>query len=449
MIKPGSHIAVLGAGKSGVGAAILAKQKGMSVFVSDRSKIQFESKNTLEQYSIEWEEGGHDESRILNTDTVVISPGIPSTVPLVKKLDKKGIPVISEIEFAYHFCDSKKICITGSNGKTTTTLLLNYVLNNAGFKSKAVGNVGESFALSVARDDIDFYVIELSSFQLDRLYDFKADVAILLNITPDHLDRYENKFELYAESKFRITQNMGNQDHLIYNADDTCINDRVKSQLANYHLHPISISKQLKSGAWLENEQIQININNKKQTIMSIHQLAQQGKHNLFNSMAAGVAAKVLDIRKEIIRDSLSDFQNIEHRLEFVAKIHGIDFINDSKATNVNSTWYALESMQKPTIWIVGGVDKGNDYSILEGLVKQKVLGIICLGKDNGKIKSAFENIIEPMYEASSAAQAVQISYRIAKKGYNVLLSPACASFDLFKNYEERGHRFKKAVRAL
>jgi UDP-N-acetylmuramoylalanine--D-glutamate ligase len=301
----------------------------------------------------------------------------------------------------------------------------------------------------VAVDPVDYYVIELSSFQLDRMYEFKADIALILNISPDHLDRYDNQFSKYFESKFRIIQNMGIGDHLIFNSDDEEIIKKVSELKTTFKSHPVSINQELKEGAWLEKDQIKININHQKQTIMSIHQLAQQGKHNVFNSMAAGVAARVLDIRKEIIRDSLSDFQNIEHRLEHVAKIHGIDFINDSKATNVNSTWYALESMQNPTIWIVGGVDKGNDYSDLEGLVKQKVLGIVCLGEKNEKIHNAFGDIIEQIYEANTAEQAVQISYRIAKKGYNVLLSPACASFDLFKNYEDRGHQFKKAVRSL
>jgi UDP-N-acetylmuramoylalanine--D-glutamate ligase len=281
------------------------------------------------------------------------------------------------------------------------------------------------------------------------MYEFKADISLLLNITPDHLDRYDNSFEKYTQSKFRILQNLTHTEHFIYNQDDEVITDYLESNKSNTIKHPVSISQTLNNGAWIENENIQININQKKQSIMSIHQLAQQGKHNLFNSMASGIAARVLDIRKEIIRDSLSDFQNVEHRLEHVAKIHGIDFINDSKATNVNSTWYALESMQKPTIWIVGGVDKGNDYSMLEGLVKQKVLGIICLGTKNDKIKKSFENIVEPIHEASSASEAVRLSYRLAKKGYNVLLSPACASFDLFEDFEDRGHQFKKAVRSL
>ena len=444
-----SNIVVLGAGKSGVGAAILAKQKGAEVFVSDYSAISNDNQETLNEFNISWEQNSHNENIILSADLVVKSPGISDDNLLIKKLDQKGIPLISEIEFAARYCKGKKICVTGSNGKTTTTLMISYLLQEAGYKSKAVGNIGESYALSVAIDPVDYYVIELSSFQLDRMFDFKADIAIILNITPDHLDRYNNDFSKYAESKFRIIQNLGLADHFIYNADDLEVLKKVKSLNPDFSIHPVSIHTKLNNGSWIENESIQININNQKQTIMSIHQLALQGKHNIFNSMAAGVAARVLDIRKEIIRDSLSDFQNIEHRLEHVAKIHGIDFINDSKATNVNSTWYALESMQKPTIWIVGGVDKGNDYSALEGLVKQKVLGIVCLGKENQKIQNAFGEVIEQIYEANTAEQAVQISYRIAKKGYNVLLSPACASFDLFKSYEDRGHQFKKAVRSL
>ena len=445
----GSNIVVLGAGKSGVGAGILAKQIGAEVLVSDHSTISEIHQKTLNDYDVLWEHNGHTEKRILSADLVVKSPGISDLNPIVKKLDQKGVPVISEIELAGKYCKGKKICITGSNGKTTTTLMVNFLLKKAGLNSKAVGNIGESYAYSVAVDPVDYYVIELSSFQLDRMYEFKADIALILNITPDHLDRYNNQFSKYFESKFRIIQNMGIGDHLIFNSDDEEITKKVSELKTTFKSHPVSINQELKEGAWLEKDQIKININHQKQTIMSIHQLAQQGKHNVFNSMAAGVAARVLDIRKEIIRDSLSDFQNIEHRLEHVAKIHGIDFINDSKATNVNSTWYALESMQNPTIWIVGGVDKGNDYSDLEGLVKQKVLGIVCLGEKNEKIHNAFGDIIEQIYEANTAEQAVQISYRIAKKGYNVLLSPACASFDLFKNYEDRGHQFKKAVRSL
>ena len=450
MISNFQNITVLGAGKSGVGAAILGIKQNLNVVVYNDSEIKDENIILLNKYGVKWHIQDYTSSDTLDNDLLVISPGILDNHPVILHFEEKSRPVISEIEFASYFCDAKKICITGTNGKTTTTLMVAQILKKAGLSVKAVGNIGDSFSLSVALEKFDYYVIELSSFQLDRMYDFKADISIILNITPDHLDRYNYDFIKYSQSKFRISQNMLRGDHLVYNHDDHVISSWISSQFKKlYQSHPISIKEQLLKGSWLEKEQIQININNKKTTIMSIHQLAQQGKHNLFNSMAAGVAARVLDIRKEIIRESLSDFQNVEHRLEEVTKIHGINFINDSKATNVNSTWYALESMQQPTIWIVGGVDKGNDYSVLEGLVKQKVLGIVCLGKDNSKIKKAFGSIVESFFEASSADQAVQISYRIAKKGYNVLLSPACASFDLFKSYEDRGHQFKSAVRSL
>ena len=443
------QLVIMGAGKSGFGAALLGKKEGYNVLVSDNNSISNSSKEALNKIGIEWEEKGHSQDRILASDLVVKSPGISDEQPIIKSLDKNKIPVISEIEFAGRYCNGFKICVTGSNGKTTTTLMLHHILSNAGLDVAAVGNVGYSYAQSVAENPKDYYVIELSSFQLDRMYEFKADIGLLLNITPDHLDRYNNSFKSYTQSKFRILQNLTSSDHFIYNQDDEVITSYLEKNQSSATNHPVSISKINQKGAWIENENIQININQKKQSIMSIHQLAQQGKHNLFNSMASGIAARVLDIRKEIIRDSLSDFQNVEHRLEHVAKIHGIDFINDSKATNVNSTWYALESMQKPTIWIVGGVDKGNDYSMLEGLVKQKVLGIVCLGTKNDKIKKSFKNIVEPIHEAKSASEAVRLSYRIAKKGYNVLLSPACASFDLFEDFEARGHQFKNAVRSL
>ena len=450
MIENIKNIVVLGAGKSGVGAAVLAKKNNLEVLVCDDSTISKDSSIALREYGVEYYETDYMPFMSVDKDVLVVSPGIDNNHQLVKYFLENSKPIISEIEFASYYCNAKKICITGTNGKTTTTLMVTYLLESAGYNVKAVGNIGQSYAMSVALEKIDYYVIELSSFQLDRMYQFKSDISIILNISPDHLDRYQQDFTKYSQSKFRICQNMSKSDYLIYNHDDKVISNWVMSQdKASYELAPVSINKKLISGSWLEKEQIKISINNKKQTIMSIHQLAQQGKHNLFNSMAAGVAARVLDIRKEIIRESLSDFQNVEHRLEDVAKIHGINFINDSKATNVNSTWYALESMQQPTIWIVGGIDKGNDYSVLEGLVKQKVLGIVCLGKDNSKIKEAFGSIVDSFYEADSADQAVQISYRIAKKGFNVLLSPACSSFDLFKSYEDRGHQFKNAVRTL
>jgi UDP-N-acetylmuramoylalanine--D-glutamate ligase len=443
------RIAILGAGESGVGAAILAKQKGFEVWVSDMGNIKDKYKEVLLHNEIKWEEGVHSENEIFLAKEVIKSPGIPETASLIKALKAKGIPVISEIEFAGRYCLGKKICITGSNGKTTTTLMLNHVLDMAGLKTVACGNVGKSFAAMVALNVHDYYVIELSSFQLDGMYDFKADIAILLNITPDHLDRYEYSMEKYAESKFRIIQNQGPEDVYIYNLDDPIIRQQNNKLKLTQKMYAFSQEEQLTEGAWLTtNKQIQTNINN-QQTNMSIHELAQQGKHNAYNSMASSIAGRVLEIRKEIIRESLSDFQNVEHRLEHVASVHGIQFINDSKATNVNSTWYALESMEEPTIWIAGGVDKGNDYTMLEALVKSKVAGIVCLGKDNSKLHAAFEGLVENIWDASTAEEAVGLAYRMAKKGNNVLLSPACASFDLFENYEERGNQFKRAVRAL
>jgi UDP-N-acetylmuramoylalanine--D-glutamate ligase len=443
------RIAILGAGESGVGAAILAKQKGFDVWVSDMGNIKDKYKEVLLHNEIKWEEGGHSENEMFLAKEVIKSPGIPETAPLIKSLKAKGIPVISEIEFAGRYCQGKKICITGSNGKTTTTLMLNHLLNKAGLKTVACGNVGKSFAAMVALNVHDYYVIELSSFQLDDMYDFKADIAILLNITPDHLDRYEYSMEKYALSKFRIIQNQGPEDVFIYNLDDPIIKKQNNKLKLTQKMYAFSQEEELTEGAWLTtNKQIQTNINN-QQTNMSIHELAQQGKHNAYNSMASSIAGRVLEIRKEIIRESLSDFQNVEHRLEHVASVHGIKFINDSKATNVNSTWYALESMEEPTIWIAGGVDKGNDYTMLEALVKSKVAGIVCLGKDNSKLHAAFEGVVENIWDASTAEEAVGLAYRMAKKGNNVLLSPSCASFDLFENYEERGNQFKRAVRAL
>lgn len=447
-MKMQPQISILGAAKSGIGAAALAKKVGLEVFVSDYGTIKQEYKTQLEELGVQWEENGHSKDIILGSKEVIKSPGIADDVPIVKDLIASQVPVISEIEFAGRYSKGKKICITGSNGKTTTTLMLEHILSKAGLDVVAVGNVGNSFAQVLSEADHDFYVIELSSFQLDNMHDFKADIAILLNITPDHLDRYNNDFQNYVDSKFRISNNQNANQFLIYNADDPVINKEILKRNISSTLLPFSIEKALPKGASLDNNNIQINIKT-KQTIMSIHELAQQGKHNTYNSMASGIASRVLDIRKEIIRESLSDFQNVEHRLEFVAKIHGIDFINDSKATNVNSTWYALESMQKPTIWIVGGVDKGNDYTMLEGLVKQKVVGIVCLGKSNRKIHRSFNGVVDNIHDSSSAAEAVRISYQLAKKGYSVLLSPACASFDLFENYEERGTKFKRAVRAL
>lgn len=442
-------VAVLGGGESGVGAAILAKKKGLVPFVSDFGEIKAKYKKVLSNNEIEWEEGKHSDQLILAADLVVKSPGIPDTVSLVKRLREKGVAVISEIEFGFRYCQSKIIGITGSNGKTTTTLLMYHLLKKAGVNVGVAGNVGKSFAEQVATETFDWYVLELSSFQLDGIVDFRADVSILLNITPDHLDRYENSFEKYADAKMRIAMNATENDCFIFCEDDLNLKEALERNPTKAELIPFSIKKQLPKGAYINNEQLKIKLTTNNHFNMSIHELALQGKHNLYNSMASGIAGRVLDLRKEIIRDSLSDFQNVEHRLERVATIHGIEFINDSKATNVNSTWYALESVTKPIVWIVGGVDKGNDYSELLDLVKDKVKAIICLGKNNDKIIDAFRDDIQVIEQADSAQDAVRKAYEIGRKGDAVMLSPACASFDLFENYEDRGHQFKRAVRAL
>lgn len=444
------RLVILGGGESGVGTAVLAQKKGFDVFLSDKGKLKDKYKDVLSKYGIKWEEEKHTEDLILNADEVVKSPGIPDKADLIKALVKKGIPVISEIEFAGRYTNAKKICITGSNGKTTTTLLTYHMMQKAGLNVGLAGNVGKSFAMQVAENDFDFYVLELSSFQLDGMFEFKADIAILLNITPDHLDRYDYKLENYAESKFRIIQNQTELDAFIYCIDDEVIMKTIKTKNIKAKQYPISIKQELEIGAYLkENNQLIINTNNTNPLFMTIQELALQGKHNIYNSMAAGVTGKLVDMRKETIRESLSDFHNIDHRLELVGNVHGIEFINDSKATNVNSTWYALESMNNPVILILGGVDKGNDYSMLTDLVKSKVKAIICLGTDNKKIIKAFSGVVDTILEAKSAKEAVAQSYKIGKKGDTVLLSPACASFDMFENYEDRGTQFKQAVRAL
>jgi UDP-N-acetylmuramoylalanine--D-glutamate ligase len=446
------RIVILGSGESGVGSAILAKQKGFDVFVSDKGKIAEKYKIQLEKEQILFEEQQHSEELILNADEVIKSPGIPDQVNLVQRLHAKNIPVISEIEFAARYTSAKKICITGSNGKTTTTLLTYHILKKAGYNVGLGGNVGKSFAYQVAKENFDYYVLELSSFQLDGMYNFTADIAVLLNITPDHLDRYDYKFENYVASKFRITQNQNQNNYFIYCADDEVITTFMQQNKMNATMIPFSIKQPIDGdGAYLIENQITLNYkpNQNQPLIMTIEQLALQGKHNVYNSMAASLASSIVNIRSEVIRESLQDFQNVEHRLEFVASINGVEFINDSKATNVNSTWYALESMSKPTVWIVGGQDKGNNYDDLIDLVKAKVKAIICLGKDNKKLVKAFKNHVELLVETDNAAEAVATSYKIAKKGDVVLLSPACASFDLFKNYEDRGLQFKAAVRSI
>ncbi len=445
------RIVILGSGESGVGSAILAKEKGFDVFVSDKSLIKENYKKLLIEENILFEEGTHTDSLILNANEVIKSPGIPDKVEIIQKLKLKSIPVISEIEFAGRYTSATKICITGSNGKTTTTLLTYHILKKAGYNVGLAGNIGKSFALQVARENFDYYVLELSSFQLDGMFDFTADIAVLLNITPDHLDRYDYKFENYVASKFRITQNQNKQNYFVYCIDDAVIINYMQHNKVNSTLVPFSIKQTIDDdGAFLTENQITLNYKpNQQPLIMTIEQLALQGKHNVYNSMAASLATRIVDVRKEIIRESLQDFQNIEHRLEFVATINGIEFINDSKATNVNSTWYALESMEKPVVWICGGQDKGNDYKELFELVKQRVKAIICLGKDNGKIIAAFKDVVETIVETDNANDAVAASYKIGKKGDVVLLSPACASFDLFQNYEDRGMQFKGAVRSL
>ena len=444
------YIAILGAGESGVGAAILAKQQGYSVFVSDFGKIKEKYKTELEQEGIEWEEGKHSQERILSAPEIIKSPGIPEKVQIVQSALEKGIPVISEIEFAGRYTKAKLIGITGSNGKTTTTLLTYHILKKAGLNVGIAGNVGDSFAKQVTTHDFEFYVLELSSFQLDGLLDFKVDVSVLLNITPDHLDRYEYKFENYVNSKFRITNNQTKEDFFIYCKDDEAIVKALNDKNIKAKQLPFSIKEEVSEGAFLnKKEEIVFNhINQQQPQTMSIHDLALNGKHNIYNSMAAGIASKVLDLRKEIVRESLSDFQNVEHRLEHICYVNGIEFINDSKATNVNAVWYALESINKPIVWIAGGVDKGNDYEELIPLVKDKVKALVCLGVDNSRLVEAFGDVVD-VYETSSAKDAVKLSYKLGSKGDLVLLSPACASFDLFDNYEERGLEFRKAVREL
>ena len=442
------HIVILGAGESGVGAAILAKKMGWTVFVSDFGSINEKFKEAIIELGVNWEEGTHTMGELFKADLVVKSPGIPNTGAPIKALKEAGVKVISEIEFAGFYNEAKTICITGSNGKTTTAMLTHHILKNAGVNVGLAGNIGESFAKQVAEKSFDWFVLELSSFQLDDMYEFKADIAMLLNITPDHLDRYEYKMKNYANSKMRIVQNQTIEEWFIYNYDDPIIRQLVESRNPHAKQAPFSLKEEMKVGGYLEKEQ-QITININKQFTMSIHDLALKGKHNAQNSLASGIASRILEIRKESVRESLGDFVNVEHRLEFVAKVHGIEFINDSKATNINSTWFALESMDKPTVWIVGGVDKGNDYSELTQLVKEKVKSIVCLGKENAKIIEAFSGSDIEIYEAGSAMEAVAYGYRLAKKDETVLLSPACASFDLYENYEERGNEFKKAVRSL
>jgi len=443
------RMVILGAGESGVGAAILAQQQGYDVFVSDGGAVKENFKQEMQQYNILFEEGTHTEEKILTADEVMKSPGIPEKNELVKKIRKKGIPVISEIELAYRYKgNSKIIAITGTNGKTTTTALTYHICKDGGADCAMVGNIGFSFAKQVAVEPKALYIVEISSFQLDDIKDFRPDVAVLTNITEDHLDRYEYNMQNYIDSKFRIAMNQAAGDVFIYCMDDEITNNNINRYPIKSTLYPITMSKELPQGAYITNAEMHLKWKGEDMQ-MSIQDFALKGKHNQYNSMAAGAASVAVDIKKEHVRESLQTFQSLEHRMEPVATIRGVEFINDSKATNVNSTWFALESMNKPTILILGGVDKGNDYSILMDLVKDKVKAIVCMGTDNRKIHEVFGSVVSLMLNTTSAEEAVQAAFHFASKGDVVLLSPACASFDLFKNYEDRGNKFKEAVKDL
>lgn len=442
-----SRIVVLGAGESGAGAAILAKIKGFDVFVSDTSKIKDKYKKLLDDHQVKWEEGHHTEEDILNADEVIKSPGIPKEAPIVQKLIQQGTHIISEIEFAGRYTDSKMICITGSNGKTTTTSLIYHIFKTAGYDAGLAGNIGKSLALQVAEDPHQYYIIELSSFQLDNMYDFRANIAILLNITPDHLDRYENKFENYADAKMRITQNQTMDDSFIYWYDDPVIKKELKKFDIKAVECPFSELKEKGSIGYIDDGEYKI----EKPTPFNMEQeeLSLTGKHNIYNSLAAGIAADIAGIKKEIIRKSLSNFPGVEHRLEKVCKVGGVQYINDSKATNVDACWYALESMKTPTILILGGRDKGNDYSHIFDLVKQKCVALVYLGADNKKLHDNFDRFGIPVRDTHNMSDCIKACYEMAKPGDTVLLSPCCASFDLFKNMEDRGEQFKNQVKAL
>ena len=443
-----NKIVILGGGESGIGTAILGKKEGFEVFVSDYGKIKKKYKQVLLHYEINWEEEAHSETEILSAGIVMKSPGISENTPIVLKLKKKGIRIVSEIEFAATYTSATLIGITGSNGKTTVATMIHKILKDAGNNAAIAGNIGKSFADLVATKDINQFVLELSSFQLDGTYNFAPHIAILTNLSPDHLDRYDNDYEKYIASKFKIVMNQTSDDYFIYDADDLMINKWISNTTIKSQLIPFSLQKELKKGAYIKNNELTITTNNNTFT-MSITKLGQQGQHNIKNAMAASTASTLLNIRKATIRRSLENFQGVEHRLENVLKINNVRYINDSKGTNVNATFYALDSMEASTVWIVGGVDKGNDYSELFALVNEKVKAIICLGVDNEKIIKAFGNVVDIMVETHSMEDAVKVAYRLSKKGDNVLLSPACASFDLFENYEDRGRQFKNAVRNL
>ena len=442
------RIVVLGGGESGVGSAILAKVKGFDVFLSDGGKLKESAKEMLNKWEIEWEEGNHSMEKILNANEVIKSPGIPEDVPLILSIKEKGIRIISEIEFAGRYCNAKKICITGSNGKTTTTSLIYYMLKNAGLNVGLAGNIGQSYAYQVATENYDYYVLELSSFQLDGMYEFKADIAILMNITPDHLDRYEFNMQNYINSKFRITQNMKEEDCFIFCQDDPITIGKLNKILLRAQMLPFSQETEVEEGAYAKDDQICIKYNGETDHIY-LQELALQGKHNIYNSMAAAIAAKAIKIDKKVIRESLMTFQGVEHRMEKVLKIKDVLYINDSKATNVDSAWYALDSMTTPVVWIAGGKDKGNDYSPLYSLVKDKVRVLICMGLHNEKLHENFADKVDVILDVQSAQDAVDKAYQLALPGETVLLSPCCASFDLFKSYEDRGKQFKEAVRNL
>ncbi len=443
-----ARVVVLGGAESGVGAAVLAKVKGFDVFLSDKGQIKESYADTLRKWDIPFEQGQHTEELILNADEVVKSPGIPGTVPMVQKVKENGIPVISEIEFASRFDSAKKICITGSNGKTTTTSLIYYLLKNAGLNVGLGGNIGQSYAYQVATEHFDYYVLEISSFQLDDIRDFRPDIAIITNITPDHLDRYDHKMENYVNAKFNITRNLREDDCFIFDSDDEITVGHLSKIVLRCKMLPFSQEKELEQGAFIRENKMIVRVD-EEETDVFLESLALGGKHNVYNSMAAALAAKATGIESDIIRNSLATFKPIEHRLEPVLSIKDVLYINDSKATNVDSAWYALECQKRPVVWILGGTDKGNDYSVLNDLVREKVKGIVCLGVDNKKIHEAFGGMVSRMEDALSAREAVQKAAAMADAGDVVLLSPCCASFDLFKNYEDRGEQFKAAVRNL
>ena len=443
-----ARIVVLGGGESGTGAAILAKTKGFDVFLSDKGEIDGKYAGMLREWDIPFEQGRHTEELILNADEVIKSPGISSTAPMIQKIIRAGIKIISEIEFAGRYDTARKICITGSNGKTTTTSLIYYLLQQAGLNVGLGGNIGKSYAYQVATAHHDIYVLEISSFQLDNMYDFKADIAIITNITPDHLDRYDHRLENYVKAKFRITRNMNEDDCFIFCSDDEITISHLNKIVVKAKMLPFSQKKEVEQGAFLRNDRIVVRYED-SECDMFIKELALGGKHNIYNSMAAAIAGKVMDIDNATIRRSLSSFQAVEHRLEKVLSIGDVLYINDSKATNVDAAWYALECQTRPVVWIVGGTDKGNDYSVLLGLAKEKVRAMICMGVDNSKFHASFEGVVPEIHDVSSAEEAVRMASRLAKPGDVVLLSPCCASFDLFKNYEDRGRKFKEAVRNL